>query len=161
MTGSDLDKESATEWYVVVEEIADRGLAAQACQAVLDIVKPRATRALVDAYTDYRKMMPPEVQAAEAALHAKGKLQHKGDPGMNVKLDLSLVQDWDLLARYAPWSINIDLYDTNEEIAILHDCGHDISARLSPHEATRLSAHLADDLHIETLDDFKARPAGR
>jgi hypothetical protein len=30
---------------------------------------------------------------------------------MSVELDLSSADAWDLLVRYAPWSINVDLYD--------------------------------------------------
>jgi hypothetical protein len=121
-------------------------------------VKSKSVRAAVDAYTDYQKAMPPDAEAAQEALRAKGKQQHKRDPGMNVELDLSNAEDWDLLTRYAPWSINVDLNDRNDDlIANLHDCGHDVTARLSAGQAARLSEDLGDLLHLESLEAFHAR----
>ena len=156
------DDDHSTEWFVVEEHIHDRRLAARACQAILDLLKPRATRAVLDAYTDHRKPMPPDAEAAEDALWAKGKRQHKRDPGMNVELDLSDADDWDLLTRYAPWSINVDLYDaTDDLIANFHDCGHDVTARLSADQATRLSHDLVGMLRIDTLEAFQARKRDR
>ena len=54
-----------------------------------------------DAYTDHRKM-PPNIEAAEDALWALGKRQHKRDPGMNVELDLTNADAWDLLEKVCP-----------------------------------------------------------
>jgi hypothetical protein len=92
-----------------------------------------------------------------SALRAKGRRQHKRDPEMNVELDLSDSGDSDLLTRYAPWSINVDLYAGNDLIANFHDCGHDLTARLSAAQAARLSDDLADLVHIETLEAFQSR----
>jgi hypothetical protein len=77
MPGPKPDGENSTEWFVVAEHIHDRGLAARACQAVLDLMKSNAARAAVDAYTDYRKAMPPDAVSAEEAPHARGKQQHR------------------------------------------------------------------------------------
>jgi hypothetical protein len=71
MPGPKPDGDNSTEWFVVAEHIHDRGLAARACQAVLDLMKSNAARAAVDAYTDYRKAMPPDAVSAEEALHAR------------------------------------------------------------------------------------------
>lgn len=121
-----LGADRSTDWYTVAEDIHDRDLASRACQSVLHLVKSNAARAAVDVYTYHRKAMPPDAGVAEEALRAKGKQQHKGDPGMNVELDPSNPEDWDLLTRFAPWSINVDIYDcTDELIANFHDCGHD------------------------------------
>jgi hypothetical protein len=88
----------------------------------------------------------------------EGKQQRKRDPGMKVDLDLSNAEDWDLLTRYAPWSINVDLYDhTDHLIANFHDCGHDVTARLSADQAARLSDDLGDLLHVETLKALRDR----
>lgn len=158
MPGPEPDGDNPTEWFVVAEHIHDRGLAARACQAVLDLMKSNAARAAVDAYTDHRKAMPPDAVSAEEALHARGKQQHLRDPGMNVELDLSRSYDWNLLTRYAPWSINVDLYSAaNDLIANFHDCGHDVTARLSGDQASRLSDDLLGVLRIETLEAFQAR----
>ena len=102
----------------------------------------------------------PRRQKMRSGSKASG--QHKRDPGMNVELDLSDADDWDLLARYAPWSINVDLYDaTDDLIANFHDCGHDVTARLSADQATRLSDDLVGMLRIETLEAFQARKKDR
>jgi hypothetical protein len=55
--------------------------------------------------------MPPEIERVEDRLWTIGKQQHRRDPGMNVELHLSNAEAWDLLVRYAPWSINVDGYD--------------------------------------------------
>jgi hypothetical protein len=152
----------STEWFAVAEHIHDRDLAAHACQSVLDLVKSKAARAVVDAYTDHRKAMPPDASEAEEALWATGKQQHKRDPGMNIEFDLSSADGWDLLNRYAPWSINVDLYDANDDlIANFHDCAHDVNALLSADEAVRLSDELGELLHIEALEAFQARERDR
>ncbi len=152
------DDDGSTEWFMVRELIRDRDLAAHACNVVLDLVKFTAARAVVDAYTDHGKVMPSDAEAAEDMLRGRGKLQHKRDPGMNVVLDLSDAKDWDLLNRYAPWSINVDVYDAGDDlIANLHDCGLSVSARLSADQAARLTDALAGHLHVETEEAFQAR----
>lgn len=77
---------------------------------------------------------------------------------MNVALDLASADDWDLLTRYAPWSINVDIYAAGDDlIANFHDCGLLVSARLSPDQAARLTDALARHLHVETEEAFQAR----
>lgn len=60
-------------------DIHDRDLAARSCQSVARLVNSNAARAAVDAYTDHRKVMPPDAGAAQEELQAKGKQQHKRD----------------------------------------------------------------------------------
>lgn len=145
--------ESTTRWYAVTEDIRDRGLAAKACHAVLGVLQSRIARARIDAYTDFRKAITPEAAAAEEALMNLGKRQHRGDPGMGVQLDLSTTEHRDLLARYAPWSIDVDLYGADDVlVANFHDCAYSIGALLTPDEASDLAARLADELHLKPLD---------
>jgi hypothetical protein len=152
----------STQWFTVAEHIHDRDLAARVCQSVLELVKSSAARGVVDAYTDHRKAMPPDARAAEEALTARGKQQHKRDPGMNVELDLSSADGWDLLARYAPWSINVDVYDAADDlVANFHDSGHDVTARLSADQAAQLSDDLREVLHIEKFEPFQIRERDR
>lgn len=152
------DDARSTEWFDVFEIqegahrgcIHDRALAVRACRAVLKLVKSHAARAVVDAYTDYRKLMPPDAEAAEDALWTMGKQQHKRDPGMNVELDLSNPEGWDLLDRYAPWSINVDVYDAaGDELVNFHDCGLTVSAQLTVDQAPMLATDVGDALHVE------------
>lgn len=105
--------------------------------------------------------MPSEIKAVEGALRVIGGRPHKGDPGMNVHLDLSSAERWELLANYAPWSIHVDVHEGQETTATLHDCGRSISARLSPDDAAQLAARLAPDLHIEPLEMFQGRRGRR
>jgi hypothetical protein len=162
MSDPDRTDALAREWYLIAEEIRDRSLAARACESVLDIVKPQAAKAVVDAYTDYRKAMTADVEAAEAALWVMGKQQHKRDAGMNIALDLADPENWDLLTRYAPWSINVDIYDSSAElVATFHDCGYTVSAWLSAGQAARMTDDLEGILHIEPLDHPPARGGRR
>ena len=72
---------------------------------------------------------------------------------MNVELDLSSTDDWDLVVRYAPWSINVDVYDPADYvIANFQDCGHLVSTRLSADPAGLLADELAGHLRVETVD---------
>ena len=48
--------------------------------------------------------MPPDARAAEEALMAEGKQQHKRDPGMNVELDLSSADGWDSYEPTLRWA---------------------------------------------------------
>jgi hypothetical protein len=154
--------EVSMTWYAVVEHIHDRDLAGRACHAVLDLVRSRAARAVIDAYTDHRKGLPTEASTAQEALRALGERQHRRDPGMNIALDLTRREDCDLLRRYAPWSINVDLYDaTGDLIANFHDCGHDVSALLTHVQAMQLSDGLAGQLHIEALKGGPSRKSRR
>lgn len=154
----------STAWFDVFEIqegahrgcIHDRALAVRACQAVLKVMKPQAARAVLDAYTDYHTLMPPDAEAAEQALWTIGKQQHRRDPGMNVELDLSDAQGWDLLDRYAPWSINVDVYDAvGDEIVNFHDCGLLVTALLTVDQAAMLAADLGDALHVEKRDELR------
>ena len=156
------DDAPSTAWFDVFEIqegahrgcIHDRALAVRACRAVLKLVKSHAVRAVVDAYTDYRKLMPPDAEAAEQVLWTIGKQQHRRDPGMNVELDLSCAEGWDLLDRCAPWSINVDVYDVEgDEIVNFHDCGLLVTARLTVDQAAKLATDLSDALHVEKRDE--------
>jgi hypothetical protein len=77
-------------------------------------------------------------------------------------LDLSSADGWDLLARYAPWSINVDVYDAaGDLVANFHDSGHDVTARLSADQAAQLSDDLREVLHIEKFEPFQIRERDR
>ena len=151
--------ESPPRWYVVSQDILDRGLAEQACLAVLDAVRPRAARVHVDAYSDYRDSLTPQAQAAQDELRARGAvgLRRRGDPGMGVELDPASAPDWDLLQTYAPWSIHVELDSAAGTLAVLHDCGSSVGAALTQAEADQLSRSLAGGLRLETLDQLRKR----
>lgn len=159
-----IDDERAA-WCVIVEEIRDQALAGRACRAVLDVMRPRIARASIDAFTDSRKVITPEAKAAEDELAHLSSVQRRGQRfmrrprrGMNVELDASSDHEWLLLARYAPWSINVDLYDDHDNhIGTLHDCAFDITIKLSPDEAAGVAADLEGFLHLETYARWRAR----
>ena len=79
-------------------------------------------------------------------------------PGMGVQLTLTSTEHWYLLTRYAPWSINVDLYDAvDDELANLHDCSPSLSVRLSAAHAATLHTALPDQLPLEALNTFQTR----
>ena len=165
MAGWQLHDDKDGTWYVVVEDIRARDLADLACRAVLDVLRPRIAGASVDAFTDFRKVITPQADAAEEELHRISATQRKGkrflrrpSQGMNVELDASDERQWSLLSCYAPWSINVDLYDgRGVHVGTMHDCGFDISMKLSPDEAAVLTRRLGDAVHIETYATWRAR----
>ncbi len=100
----------ARRTYAVAKRITDRTEAQAACRAVLDVLRPVVARAVVDAYSDYRAEMPPEIAAVEAKLREMGRQQDHRDPGMGIEVALD-EDGWHLVRRYAPWSINVELCD--------------------------------------------------
>jgi len=159
-----LDYEHET-WYVVVEKIRDRDLTELAARAILHAMRPRIARASIDAFTDFRKVITPQADAAEEELHRLSAMQRKGkrflrrpSQGMNVALDASDEQQRSLLSCYTPWSINVDLYDgRGAHIGTMHDCAFDITVKLSPEEVSRLTARLGESAHIETYASWRAQ----
>ena len=95
---------SARTTYVVEKDITDRNEAEEACQAVLDVLRPVLARAVVDAYTDHREQMPAQVAAIERRLHELGSEQGQRDPGMGVELVLD-EHGWQLLRVYGLYAI--------------------------------------------------------
>jgi hypothetical protein len=91
----------AREVYVVDTDVVERGEAVRVCSAVLDLVRPHAALAVVDAYSDYRDRLPPQVQRTQDWLHARGRRRGTGDTGMAVELDPQNDEDWKQLRIYA------------------------------------------------------------
>jgi hypothetical protein len=146
-----------TCWYVVPQDITDRGLAQHACLAVLDAVRSKVARVHIDAYSDYRDSLTPQAQAAQDELRARGANRRRGDPGMGVELDPASAADWDLLRAYATWSIHVELEGAEGTLAVLHDCGQSVGAELTHAEADQLNRSLAGGLRVEALDQLRAR----
>jgi hypothetical protein len=139
-------KGGSADWtYVVDKDIVDRAEATLACQTVLDVLRPRLTNVRIDAYSDFRDELPPEVAQAQRWLRDVGLARGHGDPGMGIELDPADDSSWDVLLTYASWSINVDLLtDRNRQIAQLHDCGYSVTAELSANEAVQVAHKLAD-----------------
>jgi len=141
------DQNSRTaDWtYVVDKDIVDRAEATLACQTVLDVLRHRLTKVRIDAYSDYRDELPPEVAQAQRWLRDVGRARGHGDSGMGIELDPADDSKWDVLRTYASWSINVDLLtDRNRQIAQLHDCGYFVTAELTVDEAVQVTRELAD-----------------
>lgn len=127
----------------MAKAITDRREAQAACHAVLDVLSPVVARAVIDAYSDYRAEMPPDVAAVEARLRDMGSHPGHRDPGMGVEVALD-EDGWQLVRTYASWSINVELCDdTGGELGTFHDCGHSITAELTDDEAAALRKRLA------------------
>jgi len=152
-------KGGSADWtYVVDKDIVDRAEATLACQAVLDVLRPRLTKVRIDAYSAYRDELPPEVAQAQQWLRDVGRGRGHGDPGICVKLDPADDASWDVLRTYASWSINVDLLtDRNRQIAQLYDCGNVVTAELTADEAVQVTRKLADIAPVVPLHDLRER----
>jgi len=155
---TDQESSSADWTYVVDKDIVDRAEATLACQTVLDALRPRLTRVRIDAYSDYRDELPPEVAQAQRWLRDVGRARGHGDPGMGIELDPADDSNWDVLRTYASWSINVDLLtDRNRQIAQLHDCGYSVTAELTAGEAVQVTRKLADIAPVVPLHELRER----
>jgi hypothetical protein len=146
--------------YVVGNDIVDRGEATLACQAVLDVLRHRAIRVWIDAYSDYTDELPPVVFQAQDWLREKGRGRGSGDPGMGIELDPSDDRIWDVVRTYASWSIHVELTadaDADQVIACLHDCGYSVTADLTADEAVEVSRKLADVVPVVPLHEVRER----
>ncbi|WP_157621891.1 hypothetical protein [Serinicoccus hydrothermalis] len=102
-------------------DITDRATAERACTAVLTVLGERAAAATIDAITDFADAMPDDARAA------KDELMSLGQGEVGVVLDLQNGRHRKLLYVFAPWSIQVDVFDEEALlIANFHDCGHDV-----------------------------------
>lgn len=143
--------------YVVEKEITARDEATRACVAVLEVLRPSLRFGIVDAYSDYRDQLPPDIAEAERWLRQRGSDRRSGDPGMAVEVPVS-DDGWEVLCRYAPWSIHVELYgDGPSPIGTLHDCGYSITADLNPAEASALAGRLEGISGLIPLQELRER----
>jgi hypothetical protein len=147
--------------YVVDKDVTDRAEAAAVCDAVLDAVKSRLVFATVDAYSDYDDEMTPAAREAQRKLFAMGKEQGLRDPGMGVNLDLRDPTAWAVLRAFAPWSINVDLWDAaSNNFATFHDCGYSVVVDLSDEDASAIRSRLSPIAPVLPLGVVHARRRG-
>jgi hypothetical protein len=131
--------------YVVGDDIIDRADATLACQAVLDVLRHRALRVWIDAYSDHTDQLPFAVVQAQDWLRERGRARGSGDPGMGIELDPADDRSWEVVRTYASWSIHVELTadaDAHHVIACLHDCGYSVTADLTTEEAVEVSRKL-------------------
>ncbi|MBB2924498.1 hypothetical protein [Cellulomonas cellasea] len=142
--------------YAVEGGSTDRVVAARACRAVMDVLDGVSVRAEVDCFSDVAADMPAEIRDAEAGLRGSGRTGFlHSDPWMAVPVDRSDEAAWDLVRRYASWSINVDLYGTEPPpLATFHDCGHSIVARLTAEEAADLTRRLKGIAPVRPLSEI-------
>jgi hypothetical protein len=146
--------------YVVGNDIVDRGDATLACQALLDVLRYRAVRVWIDAYSDYTDELPPVVVQAQDWLRDKGRARGSGDPGMGIELDPADDRSWEVVRTYASWSIHVELAadaDAYQVIACLHDCGYSVTAELTTEEAAEVSRKLVDIVPVVPLQEARER----
>lgn len=100
--------------------------------AVLDAVRARATRAVVD--TRGEGAPPCEVVAVQSQLM-------RVRAGHDVELDPVDDAQWELVRVWAPWSLRVTLHARDRWLASVDDCGASVRALLDAGEV----AALADD----------------
>jgi hypothetical protein len=146
--------------YVVGNDIVARADATLACQAVLDVLRHRAMRVWIDAYSDYTDELPPVVVQAQDWLREKGRVRGSGDPGMGIELDPADDPSWEFVRTYASWSIHVELTadaEANQVIACLHDCGYSVTAELTTDEAVEVSHKLDNRVPVLPLHEARER----
>lgn len=113
-------------------------------EVLLNWLRPLASQAYADAYSDDQARMPMRVRAVEASLRTKGERGANRDPWMAVEIDASDSLAWRDLVQYTPWSIHVEILapHTNRAIAVLHDACSSITLRLSEEEASDLMTEL-------------------
>ncbi|WP_353356900.1 hypothetical protein, partial [Intrasporangium sp. DVR] len=81
----------------------------------------------------------------------------KGDPGMGVDLDVRDAAHALILRTFAPWSINVELYDASMRwVAEMTDTGYSVCFNVTEQELAEITAALGG-LPIVTLRDLRAR----
>jgi hypothetical protein len=146
--------------YVVGNDIVDRADATLACRAVLDVLRHRALKVWIDAYSDYTDELPPVVVQAQDWLREKGRVRGSGDPGMGIELDPADDRSWEVVRTYASWSIHVELTadaDGYQVIASLHDCGYSVTAELTTDEAAEVSRKLDNNVPVVPLHEARER----
>jgi hypothetical protein len=93
---SNAESEHGDWTYVIDKDIVDRAEATLACRALLDVLRPRLAKVRIDAYSDYRDELPPEVAQAQQWLRDVGLGRGGGDPGMSIELDPADDASWGL-----------------------------------------------------------------
>lgn len=125
---------------------------AAVCKAVYDAVGHRAAVAFVDAYSDHRHQMPPDVVAAEAWLRDRGAAQGHDDPGIGVEISPDDEIGWAIAQAYTPWSIAVEVFDADRRsVAAFDDCGMSVVVSLTDDEASELRSVLPRGHEIEPL----------
>ncbi len=151
----------ARSTYAVAKGITDRREAQAACHAVLDVLSPVVARAVIDAYSDYRAEMPPDVASVEARLRDMGRQPGHGDPGMGVEVALD-EDGWQLVRTYASWSIHVELRDDiGGDLGTFHDCGYSVTAELTDDEAAALRRRLAGIAPLTPLSEARQAASSR
>ncbi len=140
----------------------DRQVVVEACQALLDVLRPVTAVALVDAVGSWTNV-PPEAHVAEAWLRWHERQQYplaKGEGVMGILIDPTDDEQWNALRVYGAWSIHVELFAAVEDrcgFATLHDCGTSVEADLTPDEVAELSTRLAGAVEIVTFAEFQER----
>lgn len=76
---------------------------------------------------------------------------------MGIELNVERPDHVRLLRVFAPWSINVELYDDAMRwVADLHDCGYSVCFNVTEEEVSRIGSGLGD-LPVATLMQVRAR----
>ncbi|MDT9594243.1 hypothetical protein RDV89_14260 [Nocardioides zeae] len=131
------------EWTCCLVEPVDdteTSARAEAARAVLDLVRPELTTAMVDAYAD--DDLPAEVAAAQEAIRARST-RTGGNAYMGLELDPGDEADWRLLRTYAPWSIRADLDGPDGAVCGMADGTQGLWAYVRSREVEGFAAAIA------------------
>jgi hypothetical protein len=142
--------------YCVDRDLFNPEESARACHAVMDVVLPKVKTAWIDAYSD-EVHLPDEARQAQEALFRMGQARPEGDPGVGIDLDVRIPAHVELLRTFAPWSINVELYDASMRwLATMTDTGYSVCFNVTEEDALRIKT-LLGNLPITTLEPHARR----
>lgn len=126
--------------------------------AVLQVLFRQAPWAYVDAWSDYRDELPPQVRQAQDKLRHLQTERDGVDTGMGIDIDRTDATQEKLLRTYAAWSIHVELLPAagQQSLAVLHDGASFITAELSDAQVYWLRRQLEGTATVRLLEQVHA-----
>lgn len=132
--------------------------AVQVCTAFLDVMADPAPWAFIDAWSDDRDDLPPEVENAQTALRRLQLDRDGRGTGMGIDIDRTDPAQDALLRTYAAWSIHVELLPPADgvDLVAFHDGASSITADLTDAEVGTLRERLDGVATLEPLAHLQA-----
>jgi hypothetical protein len=146
------------EKYVVID---GQSAPALVCGSIFGVLAREVVSAVVDAYSDFTDQMPNDIRAAEQWLRGQGFARPDGDPGVRIRVYASDEIGWAIVRAYAPWSVQVSLYDdAGRSVASLHDGGRSVMLDVAEDEATLLAMAFGSSASLVRFDDWNPTGPG-
>lgn len=142
--------------YCIGKDLTEVEESVRATAAILAVLGEQSYRAEVDLFSDRDRQMPPDVRAVEKKLIVLDA-RRGTRPGSKMALDLTLTDPHErrLFEKYAPWSINADVFNQSGAwIATFHDSGYSLSFEMDNHQRSELT-QLLPDLAVMSIKELR------